>query len=139
MRTAIDTNILSAIWGGESSAAQLPSILDKAATTGALAIAPAVYVELRAYPTATAAVVDRFLETMRVETDWILEREVWELAAERFEQYASRRRRQGAGEVKRLSSDFVIAAHALLRADRFVTLDQRRYRTDFPELILIEP
>jgi len=139
MRTAIDTNILSSLWGGEPSAAQIPRILDEGRSVGSLVIDPVVYIELRAYPTATERIVDQFLETMRIEIDWLVEREVWLLAAERFERYASRRRRQGAGEARRLTSDFLIAAHALLRADRLVTLDQRRYRTDFPELILVEP
>lgn len=139
MRTSIDTNILSALWGGEPSAAQIPAVLDQAAGAGGLIMSAVAYVELRAYPTATETVVDRFLETMRIETDWTIERDIWELAAERFVQYANRRRRQGGGEARRLTSDFVIAAHALLRADRLITLDQRRYRTDFPELILVEP
>jgi predicted nucleic acid-binding protein len=106
---------------------------------GALVISPVVYVELRAYPTATEAIVDRFLEANRIEIDWLIEREIWELAAERFERYANRRRRQGGGEAKRLTSDFLIAAHAIVRADRLITLDQRRYRADFPELTLVEP
>jgi len=139
MKTAIDTNIVSALWGGEPSAAQIPGLLDGARAMGALVISPVVYVELRAYPTATEAIVDRFLEANRIEIDWLIEREIWELAAERFERYANRRRRQGGGEAKRLTSDFLIAAHAIVRADRLITLDQRRYRADFPELTLVEP
>jgi len=139
MRTAIETNIVSSLWGGEPSAAQIPRTLDEARAAGSLVISPVVYIELRAYPTATEMIVDRFLEAMRIEIDWLVESEIWLLAAERFEHYANRRRRQGAGEARRLTSDFVIAAHALLRADRFITLDQRRYRTDFPELIVVEP
>jgi hypothetical protein len=139
MRTAIDTNILSALWGGEPSAALIPQFLDQAGVGGAFVLSAVAYVELRAYPTATAVIVDRFLSDMRIEVDWTVERDIWELAAERFVQYANRRRRQGGGEARRLISDFVIAAHALLRADRFITLDQRRYRADFPELILVEP
>jgi predicted nucleic acid-binding protein len=134
MRTALDTNILSALWGRESPAPRIAAYLDAA---GALVISPIVYMESRAHPYVGHDQVDQFLETMRVAVDWMLEREVWELAAERFEQYASRRRGQGAGEAKRVTSDFVIGAHALLRADRLITLDQRRYRTDFPELILL--
>jgi len=33
--------------------------------------------------------------------------------------------------------DFVVAAHALLRADRLMTLDASRYRQDFPKLHII--
>jgi len=139
MRTAVDTNVFSALWSREAPALRMVALLDEANAQGSLTICPVVYVECRANPWVRDDQVDHFLETMRVGVDWVMERDVWELAAERFVQYASRRRRQGAGEAKRLSSDFVIASHALLHADRLVTLDQRRYRTDFPELILVEP
>jgi predicted nucleic acid-binding protein len=37
-----------------------------------------------------------------------------------------------------LPADFVIAAHALLKADRLMTLDANRYGVDFPQLRLYE-
>jgi hypothetical protein len=36
-----------------------------------------------------------------------------------------------------LLPDFIIAAHALLRADRLLTLDPTRYRQDFPKLRVV--
>lgn len=104
-----------------------------------MVIHPVVYVEARAHPSASEAVVNEFLEKTRIAVDWNIGQEVWLLAAERFEHYVRRRRKQGAVEAKRFAADFLVAAHALLRADRLVTLDQRSYRTDFPELILVEP
>ena len=139
MRTAIDTNILSALWGGESSARRISPFLFAAASAGGLVIHPVVYFEARAHPSASETVVNDFLEKTRIAVDWNIGQEVWLLAAERFEQYVRRRRRQGVIEAKRFAADFLVAAHALLRADRLVTLDQRNYRTDFPELILVEP
>ena len=139
MRTAIDTNVLSAIWGGESVASRISQVLDEAGKQGGLVVSPIVYVELRAHPNLAEGFVDRFLLTMRVAVDWVLEREIWLLAAERFEQHAQRRRRQGPGAEKRFPADYLVAAHALLSADRLVTFDQGSYRTDFPELILVEP
>lgn len=139
MRTALDSNILSALWGRESPAPRIAAFLDAANAQGSLVISPIVYMECQANPYVGPDDVDRFIETMRLAVDWILDREMWKLAAERFARFADRRRRQGGGEAKRLTSDFVIAAHALLHTDRLVTLDQRRYRTDFPELILVEP
>lgn len=57
-------------------------------------------------------------------------------AGDRVE-YANRRR-QAAGEgPKRPLTDFVIGAHALLHADRLMTLDPIRYCQDFPELLLM--
>ena len=139
MRTAIDTNVLSALWGRESPAQRLAQVLDEANRQGGVVISPVVYMEARANPYLSENDMDRFLVTMRVTVDWILEREVWELATERFVGYARRRRRQGGGEARRFLADYLVAAHALVRADRLVTLDLRSYRTDFPELVLVEP
>ncbi|MFP5227524.1 MAG: type II toxin-antitoxin system VapC family toxin [Acidobacteriota bacterium] len=138
MRTAIDTNILFALWGGEPSAPQISQLLYASSAVGGLVIHPIVYIESRAHPKVSAAIVDRFLRDTRIDVDWFVEQQVWLLAAERFERYVERRRGQG-GEAKRFPADFLVAAHALLKADRLVTLDQRRYRTDFPELTLMEP
>jgi len=34
--------------------------------------------------------------------------------------------------------DFLIGAHALVQADRLMTLDAKRYQRDFPELKIIQ-
>jgi predicted nucleic acid-binding protein len=38
--------------------------------------------------------------------------------------------------VSRLLADFIIGSHALVHADRFMTLDPKRYAREFPELKL---
>jgi predicted nucleic acid-binding protein len=50
---------------------------------------------------------------------------------------AQRRPASGGGSPKRLLIDFVVAAHALLRADQLMTLDPSRYKLDFPKLHLV--
>ncbi len=139
MRTAIDTNVLSALWGGEPAGPRISQFLYGSTGVGGLVIHPIVYVESRAHPRVTEAIVHRFLKDTHIDVDWIGGQEIWLLAAERFEQYVQRRRRQGGGESKRFPADFLVAAHALLKADRLATFDQRSYRTDFPELTLVEP
>lgn len=74
---------------------------------------------------------------MAIAIDFDLEEDVWLLAAESFAAYAIRRRRSGGGSPKRLLADFVIAAHALLKADRLMTLDAKRYSQDFPKLRIV--
>lgn len=138
MRTAIDTNVISAIWAGESTAEKASEFLDEAGGRGGLVISPVVFVELRGHPHGSENLLTRFLGTMLIDVDWMMDRPVWELAAERFARYAKRRRGQAAGEPRRFPADFLIAAHAILAADRLVTLDQGRYRTDFPELVVAE-
>jgi predicted nucleic acid-binding protein len=136
VRTAIDTNILSALWSGEATAAAVKNLLDEAAERGGLVICPVVYAELRGSPRATASYVDSFLNETGILTDWTLEEAIWQLAAERYEKYAARKREQKMGEPKRLIADFIVGAHALLRADVLLTLDPRPYRRDFAELSL---
>jgi hypothetical protein len=74
---------------------------------------------------------------MNIAIDFDLGEDVWQLAATSFAAYAFRRRRSAGGSAKRLPADFVIAAHAVLKADRLMTLDANRYGTDFPNLRLI--
>jgi hypothetical protein len=71
---------------------------------------------------------------MTVAIDFDLDEEVWQLAASSFSAYVVRRRRSGGGSPKLLPADFVIGAHALLKADRLMTLDAKRYSQDFPKL-----
>lgn len=138
MRTAIDTNILSALWGGEASADKISKFLHLATAEGALVISPIVYAEGLGNPSISEDEMNEFFELTRINVDWSLEKPTWVLAARRFGQYAKRRRTYTAGEPRRLPADFIVGAHASLQADRLVTLDQRRYRVDFPELHLVE-
>jgi|SRR5579862_1207435 len=136
MRTAIDTTVLSALWSGEKTAETVKRFLDTAAEQGGLVICPVVYAELRAFPGATAAFVDKFMDDTGILADWNFDRAMWRLAAERYERYAIRKREQQMGEPKRVIADFLVGAHAVLRADVLLTLDPRPYRRDFAELAL---
>ena len=46
--------------------------------------------------------------------------------------------RQAGGARERIISDFIIGAHAALRADRFLTRDLGFYKTYFPDLDQME-
>lgn len=137
MRTAIDTNVISAVWSGEASAARLVAQLDEARAEGALQVCPAVLAELYAYPGANAAFIRRFFEATGIRVDYRLDEPVWSEAGERFARYAMRRRKSPTGSPRRLLTDFLIGAHALVEADRLMTLDADMYRKDFPELRLL--
>ena len=100
-------------------------------------IAAAVYAELLAHPGATGQFVDEFLISTRIALDFDLGESVWRDAAGRFAVYAERRRRSEGGSPKRLLVDFLIGAHAALKADRLLTLDASRYSEDFPNLRLM--
>jgi hypothetical protein len=137
MRTALDTNILSPVWSAAASAASIADRLSKVRAEGALVICAPVFVELSAVPGLNVQTVRKALAETAIAIDFDLEEDVWMLAAASFAAYAIRRRRSGGGAPKRLLPDFVIAAHALLKADRLMTLDASRYSVDFPNLRLI--
>lgn len=137
MRTAIDTNVLSALWSKEPLAADVAKKLGSAKTEGGLVVSAPVYAELLAYPKATESFVNGFLADTGIDVDFEFQQPVWLEAGRRFARYAKRRRRTSSQGSKRLLADFIIGSHALMQADRFMTLDPKRYSQDFPELKLI--
>lgn len=134
MRTAIDTNILSALWSGEPLASLVSEELNQAAAAGGLVICAVVYAELLAHPKAKLDFVDDFLSTTGISIDFDLGEPVWREASVCFAKYATRRRASRGGRTKRLLADFIVGGHALLRSDRLLTLDSSRYSRDFPDL-----
>lgn len=136
MRTALDTNILSAIWSNEPVAAKLAQHLMEAKRDGAVVISAFVYSELLAHPHASEAFVRRFLEESGIDMDSRLLEEIWTLAGSRFGTYAERRRMAKGESPRRILADFLVGAHAVLQADRLMTLDTAFYGRNFPQLRL---
>jgi hypothetical protein len=137
MKTALDSNILSSLWSNESSAARVHAELRKARGQGGLVVCAPVFVELMAHPLVSPGFVDDFIAETRITVEFVLNEPIWRKAAERYAAYAQRRRQSGGNSPRRLPADFVIAAHALLHADRLFTLDASRYHRDFQELRLM--
>jgi predicted nucleic acid-binding protein len=137
MRTALDTNILSPVWSGEPSAPAIAAQLSKARAEGGLVVSAPVFAELTAMPAVTVQRLDNLLREMTIAVDFNLGEDIWRLAATSFAAYAIRRRNSGGDSPKRLLVDFIIASHALLRADRLMTRDSSRYALDFPDLRLM--
>ena len=137
MRTAIDANIVSSIWSNEGTVGRVLEQLGEAMQEGALLISPFAFAELHAHPNVTSGSVRLFLDSTGVVIDYRLDERVWTEAGLRFARYAARRRRTTGEGPRRLLADFLIGAHALVQADRLLTLDPKVYRQDFPELRLI--
>lgn len=136
MRTAVDTNVLSALWSGEPTSGQMSALLGQSRNAGSLVICAAVYAELLAHPRAGQSFVDGFLGSTDIQVDFDLDETVWRDVGRGFSAYAERRRRAGGTPAKRLLADFIVGSHALHRADRLLTLDRDRYVVDFPTLQL---
>jgi len=137
MRTALDMNVLSAILDDEPQAEALAEKLGEARMAGSIVVCGAVFAEAMAHTKATEGMLRKFLREVGVDIAFELGEEVWVEAGRRYALYAGRRRKSSGGEPKRLLADFIIGSHALVDADRLMTLDRGRYERDFPELKLI--
>lgn len=136
MRTAIDTNVISALWSTEPLATEVARRLGDAKADGGLVVSAPAFAELLAHPKASESFVNQFLANTGIVIDFDLPQPVWLEAGRRFARYAKRRRKTSVAGPKRLLADFIIGSHALAQADRLMTLDPNRYRRDFPELKL---
>jgi predicted nucleic acid-binding protein len=137
LRSSIDTNILSAIWTDQPGTEIADSLLDRARARGGLLICGIVYAELLAHPKVNVDFIERFFESSGIEVDCAMDKAVWHEAGIRYRKHSERRRRAKQGPHRRLIADFVIGAHALLRADRLITFNGIDFRRDFPELAVV--
>lgn len=139
MTTAIDTNVIVALWDRDpllSASAQ--SALDEALARGALLITGAVFAELMAAPGRNESFLDSFCRETGINIDWSVKESVWRAAGRAFQTYAARRRRQRDSGPRRILADFLIGAHALEGGYHLLTLDDHLYRTAFPDLSVVK-
>jgi hypothetical protein len=138
MTTAIDTNVIVALWDRDAklnSAAQ--SALDAALGRGGLIIAAPVFAELTACPGRDQAFLDMFCQDASIVIDWNLDEATWRAAGRAFQAYAARRRKAGEPGPRRILADFVIGAHAMQKGYCLLTLDDRVYQAAFPALKIV--
>ena len=137
MTTAIDTNVVIALWDKDAAlslAAQ--NALETAFNRGILVAAAPVFAELIAAHGRSEAFVGSFFEETGIGVDWELPEQIWRLAGRTFQAYAERRRKQRDAGARRILADFVIGAHASANGCRLLTLDDRLYRSSFPTLAI---
>jgi predicted nucleic acid-binding protein len=137
MITAVDTNIVVALWDEDPRLSLgAESALDKAFHEGGLVIAAPVFAELLAAPGRSESFVGTFLSETGMAVDWDLTQPMWRRAGRAFRAYAERRRRQRSSGPRRILADFLIGAHAETRGFQLLTLDEQLYSSYFPELRL---
>ncbi len=138
MTTAIDTNVLVALWNEDDTLnTQARSALDAALGRGSLVIAAAVFAELLAAPSRNEGFLDSFCRETRISIDWNLDEAVWRVAGRAFRAYVGRRKAQRGAGPRRILADFLIGAHALQNGFRLLTLDEGVYRAAFPRLVIV--
>jgi predicted nucleic acid-binding protein len=132
MMTAIDSSVLWAIAKGEPDGELWLESLTKCRTEGRLVICDIVWAETRAaFPTASAH--RAYLERLGVHFE-MSDATVANLAGEIHDQY-----RRAGGKRTRLVADFLIGAHATIRANRLATKDDGFFREYFRKLPIVRP
>lgn len=160
MRTAIDTNLLITLLRGKPAdqAELVAQALIEYDGQGQLLISPLVWAELKVL--ISAKKLDTFLKDSRILVDWEQPEEVWSAAAEAFARYLENRRGGGTvqhctcgkeisvicpacgkalGFPRHILPDFLVAAHALYRADLLLTADKGIPQRYFPALRVENP
>lgn len=133
MITALDTNVLLDVWlpdpvfGPKSSEAVM-----QADDQGGLVICEVVYAELATRFQSQNA-FDRLLDDLDIKVTSVPRAAAF-MAGRAWKDY-----RAAGGKRDRIMADFLIGAHALVVADRFITRDRGVYRRYFSRLKLIDP
>jgi predicted nucleic acid-binding protein len=121
--TAVDTDVIAAVWADEPNASSAETLLPGAYAAGQVGICPVVYSELLCHPVMQPSSVELLLADADVRIDFDLDQTVWREAGIRFRSYVKRRPRGAAH--RRFMADFLIGAHALPSADRLVSVTFR--------------
>lgn len=138
MSTAIDTNILIALWD-EKDALNVPAqnALDSVYQSGKLVVSGIVFAELLGGPGRTESMLEEFLDDTGIAIEWTFDESIWRSSARAYQAYAKRRKKQRQKDPKRILTDFLIGAHAMERGHSLLTLDHRIFKAAFPRLKII--
>ncbi len=140
MSTAVDSNVLSALWNPDrntNTAAR--SALEAAHSRGLILIHGTVYAELLGDGGRTQKMLEEFLSATGIVVDWDCTPQLWRTAGLAYQGYSARRKRSGGQLPRRILADFIIGAHAALNHHRLLTFDRKLYRAAFPKLDILEP
>ena len=131
MITAVDTNVILDVAADDPVHADSSDrLLSQALDAGSLVVSEVVYAELAPQYESRES-LDLALGNLGIKVVESGSEIAW-LAGRRWADY-----RAAGGTRQRLLADFLIGAHALLRAECLLTRDRGFYKTYFPELKLI--
>jgi predicted nucleic acid-binding protein len=138
MTTAIDTNVIVALWDDDDALnSTAHAALGAALGQGSLVIPPPVFAELIAAPFRTEVFIDAFVRDTVIAVDWNFSQAMWRTAGRAFQSYAGRRRKQRGDGPRRLLTDFLVGAYALENGFPLLTLDEKHYQASFPGLKIV--
>jgi predicted nucleic acid-binding protein len=138
MTTSIDSNIIVALWRSTHiSNLKASEMLNRAQKAGKLVVFGPVYAELMADPARTTSQLDEFASDTGISIEWGIDEGIWREAGRAYRGYAQRRIRSGGGPARRILTDFIIGAHALIRGYTLLTLNGKDYEAAFPKLTIV--
>ena len=132
VKTAIDSSVLLAIFNDEPEGRDWLKVLIAARREGPLVICEVVYAEI-ALAFGTEAELQTTLNKMGISPEPLTNAAAWR-AGECFRAY-----RGSGGPREHMISDFLIAAHAEVQANRFAAIDRGYLRRCFPTLARLSP
>src|SRR5215469_552458 len=133
MITAVDTNVLLDVFGANQKYGTASAVaLDRCAAEGSLVASAVVWSETAA-AFAEEAAFERAMRDLGVSFSPLTEAAA-NRAARQWRSY-----RQRGGRRDRITSNFLIGAHALIRAERLLTRDRGFFRQYFSGLQVIDP
>lgn len=135
--TGLDTNILISLWSSDAALShRTAQACQQALRAGPVHVCGPVYAELLGLPGRTPLELDARLKAAGVEVNWQFGEEDWRTVGDAYQSYVRRRRNSGGGIPRRMISDFLIGAHAVVRGATLLTLDRSHYSVAFPQLRL---
>lgn len=132
MITAVDTSVLLDVFADSPFGAVSREALREALGRGSLMACDVVWAEIAAHFPKTEA-AEEAIRTAQIQFAPI-DASVALAAGEAWRAHRGR-----GGRRERIVADFLIGAHASLRADRLLTRDRGFYRTYFTRLRVIDP
>jgi predicted nucleic acid-binding protein len=138
MTISIDTNVIAALWKNDHSLnAVAVQMLGNLAARERLVISGPVYAELMAGPLREEESLDMFFSDTGIEVDWAMDEDIWREAGRAYLGYVRRRKLSAGGEARRILTDFLIGAHALVRNYSLLTMNAEDFAVNFPALPII--
>jgi predicted nucleic acid-binding protein len=135
---SLDTNILISLLNEEEDLSQRAlDAMEDSRRLGRLVVSGPVYAELLGLPSRAQAILDEFFLAGGIEIDWRYEEPLWRAAGAAFQSYSMRRMADSKGFPRRILTDFLIGAHALVRGYTLLTFDRRIYAAAFANLAII--
>jgi predicted nucleic acid-binding protein len=133
MTVSLDTNLIVSLLNQELEFCdRAQAAVNKFRKSGRLVVSGPVYAELLGLPSRTQLILDEFFISGGIEVDWRFEEAVWRAAGIGYQSYV-RRRLDKTGELpRRILTDFLIGAQAMVRGYTLLTLDGRLYKASFP-------